>query len=421
MAASAGESIKALQEPSVLTILSIIGTRPEAIKMAPVVKALGRHPDRFRSVVCSTGQHRQMLDQVLDLFQIRPDFDLDLMQPDQSLCQITARLFEGLDRVMAEARPDWVLAQGDTTTVFVAAMVSYYHRVRFGHVEAGLRTGDKDRPFPEEVNRRLADVIADLYFAPTEKARQSLLREGCIEKNVYVTGNTVIDAIQDVASREYDSASGPLAALPPARRLVLITAHRRESFGGPFRELCLAIRDLALRYADHGVHFVYPVHLNPNVRRPVLEILARLPNVSLIEPLDYLAMVHLMKRANLVLTDSGGVQEEAPALGIPVLVMRDTTERPEGIEAGVVRLVGTERARIVAEADRLLSDPAAHAAMANAVSPYGDGHAASRIVSILLERQTHEERTPRFHCFAGPQRHALPGSSDPQLPRADVR
>jgi UDP-N-acetylglucosamine 2-epimerase len=308
------------------------------------------------------------------------------MRPDQSLAQITADLFTGLDRVVREAKPDWVLAQGDTTTVFVAAMVSFYHRLPFGHVEAGLRTYDKARPFPEEVNRRLADVVADAYFAPTETARQALLREHCPEGAIHVTGNTVIDAIQDVAARAYDWSAGPLAGIPADRRLVLITAHRRESFGGPFKELCLALRDLALEFAREGVYFVYPVHLNPNVRRPVQDILAGVPNLDLIEPLDYLSMVHLMKRSALILTDSGGVQEEAPALGVPVLVMRDTTERPEGVEAGVVRLVGTDRRRIVAEASRLLRDPAAHAAMATAISPYGDGTAARQIVSILLPR-----------------------------------
>jgi UDP-N-acetylglucosamine 2-epimerase len=368
----------------VFTVLSILGTRPEAIKMAPVVKELERFPERIRSVVCSTGQHRQMLDQVLGLFRITPHFELNLMQPDQSLAQITASLFGKLDQVVREAKPDWVMAQGDTTTVFVAAMVAFYHQVRFGHVEAGLRTYDKRRPFPEEVNRRLADVLADLYFAPTETARQALLREHCSDDAIHVTGNTVIDAIQDVAARDYDWSAGPLAEIPSGRRLVLITAHRRESFGGPFKELCLALRDLALEFAEEGVHFVYPVHLNPNVRRPVGDILSKVANLSLIEPLDYLSMVQLMKRSTLILTDSGGVQEEAPALGVPVLVMRETTERPEGVEAGVVRLVGTDRRRIVAEASQLLRDRAAHAAMANAISPYGDGTAARQIVSILL-------------------------------------
>ncbi len=369
-----------------LTVLSVIGTRPEAIKMAPVVKEFSRDTGRVRSVLCSTGQHREMLDQVFHLFGIKPDCDLNLMRPNQSLSFLTASVFTALDHVVEEVRPDWVLAQGDTTTAFVAAMVAFYHKVSFGHVEAGLRTGDKFRPFPEEINRRIADLVADVYFAPTERARQALLREGCLETDVHVTGNTVIDAVNDVAARDYNWQSSPLAGLPLDQRIVLITAHRRESFGEPFQELCLAIRDLAHRFAGEGVHFVYPVHLNPNVRQPVTDILSGLSNVSLIEPLDYLSMVHLLKRAIIVLTDSGGIQEEAPGLRVPVLVMRDTTERPEGIEAGVVKLVGTQRGRIVTETTNLLKDPIAHAAMANGANPYGDGKAASRIVSIILAR-----------------------------------
>lgn len=371
-------------ESDVLTVLSVVGTRPEAIKMAPVVKEFGRYKSQLRSILCSTGQHREMLDQVFTLFQIKPDIDLNLMKPNQSLSSLTASAFTALDHVIAETKPDWVLAQGDTTTAFVAAMVAFYHKVPFGHVEAGLRTGDKLRPFPEEINRRIADLIADAYFAPTEKARQALLREGCRESDVYVTGNTVIDAVREVAIRDFHWKSSSLAGLPLDRRLVLITAHRRESFGEPFRELCLAIRDLATRFSHEGVHFVYPVHLNPNVRQPVTDILSGLSNVSLIEPLDYLSLVHLLKRATLVLTDSGGIQEEAPGLRVPVLVMRDTTERPEGIEAGVVKLVGTKHDQIVMKTTKLLRDPIAHAAMANGANPYGDGKAAERIVSILL-------------------------------------
>ena len=368
-----------------MTVLSVFGTRPEAIKMAPVVKELDRHRDRVRSITCSVGQHREMLDQVLNLFEIKPDYDLNLMRPNQTLSQLTADLFAGLDGVVREVRPDWILAQGDTTTVFVAAMVAFYCRVSFGHVEAGLRTGDMQKPFPEELNRRIADMTASRYFAPTERARQALLREGCQDGNVSVTGNTVVDALNDIASRGYDWRSGPLADVPFDRRLVLITAHRRESFGAPFRELCLAIRDLARMFADEGVHFVYPVHLNPNVQQPVRDILSGLSNVSLVEPLDYLSLIHLMKRSTLILTDSGGIQEEAPSLRVPVLVMRDVTERPEGVEAGVVRLVGTQRCRIVKEAEGLLRDPVARARMATGVNPYGDGKAAARIVSILLE------------------------------------
>jgi len=372
-----------MKSESVLSVLSVIGTRPEAIKMAPVIRKLRDHPDRVRSVICSAGQHRQMLDQVLGLFRIEPDHDLNLMQPNQTLSQLTAALFTGLDRVIGEVRPDWVLAQGDTTTVFVAAMVAFYHRVPFGHVEAGLRTRDKARPFPEEVNRHVADIVADLHFAPTERARRTLLSEGVSEETVHVTGNTVVDALQEISARPYDWSSGPLASLPQLDQLVLITAHRRESFGEPFRELCLAIRDLARRFPS--VQFVYPVHLNPNVQQPVREILSELTNLTLLEPLDYLSLVQLLKRATVILTDSGGIQEEGVGIGVPVLVMRETTERPEGVEAGAARLVGTRRDRIVTEVERLLRDPSARERMTTAVNPYGDGRAAERIVSILME------------------------------------
>jgi UDP-N-acetylglucosamine 2-epimerase (non-hydrolysing) len=354
--------------------------------MAPVIKEIEKHPDRFRSVVCSTGQHREMLQQVLDLFAITPAHELNLMEIDQSLAHLTARLFTALDDVLEEVKPDCLLAQGDTTTVLVASLAAYYRRIRFGHVEAGLRTGDKLRPFPEEINRRVADIVTDLYFAPTQHARQTLLAEGAPEENIFVTGNTVIDALLEVAGREYCWSAGPLASLPPESRFVLITAHRRESFGEQFKELCLAVRDLAEEFKAEGVHFVYPVHLNPNVRAPVGEILSNLSNVTLMDPLDYYTLVQLMKRSALILTDSGGIQEEAPSLGVPVLVMRQTTERPEGIEAGVVRLVGTQRQSIVTAARLLLSDTTAHAAMATRVNPYGDGHAAERIVGALLER-----------------------------------
>ena len=366
-----------------LTVLSVFGTRPEAIKMAPVVKALERHQAEIRSVTCSTGQHRQMLDQVLEIFSITPDHDLNLMEPNQTLPRLTASLCLALDRVYSDVKPDWVLAQGDTTTVLAASLIAYYHNVRFGHVEAGLRTGDKRRPFPEEMNRVLADTLSDLYFCPTETSRQTLLSEGFPDSAIHVTGNTVIDALLDVSERPYDWAAGPLQPIPRGNPLVLLTAHRRESFGEPFRDLCLAIRELAQRFAD--TTFVYPVHLNPNVREPVMEILEGLDNVHLIEPLDYLSLVHLMKASTIILTDSGGIQEEAPGLGIPVLVMRDTTERPEGVDAGVVKLVGTDRGRIVREAVRLLEDPEARREMATGRNPYGDGKAAERIVQALLK------------------------------------
>jgi UDP-N-acetylglucosamine 2-epimerase (non-hydrolysing) len=366
-----------------LTILSVFGTRPEAIKMAPVVQQLNQYPAQIRSVICVTAQHRQMLDQVLNLFNIQPHYDLNLMRPNQSLSQITAAVIGELDSVLQEVKPDWVLVQGDTTTVMATALVAFYHRVKVGHVEAGLRTRHKYQPFPEEINRHVTDVLADLFFAPTESARQNLLKEGTPDAAIRVTGNTVIDALLQVAAMDYDWNNGPLAGIPTDKRLILITAHRRESFGEPFRNLCLAIRDLAQRY-QYDCHFVYPVHLNPNVQAPVCEILGNQGNISLIEPLDYLPLIQLMKHCVVILTDSGGIQEEAPSLGVPVLVLRETTERPEAIEAGTAKLVGTDRAWIVSEASRLLDDAEAHAQMARAVNPYGDGQAAQRIATALI-------------------------------------
>ena len=370
-----------------LRVLSIFGTRPEAVKMAPVIRRLASEP-RVESVVCVTAQHREMLDQVLDLFSIRPDFDLDLMRPDQPLADLTAALFTGLDPVLHQVRPDWVLIQGDTTSAMAASLLAYYHRARVGHVEAGLRTGDKWQPFPEEINRRVAGTIADLHFAPTDWARQNLLHEGVPPERVIVTGNPVIDALRDVAARHYDVTKGPLAAIPWERRVILVTAHRRENFGRPLENIFTALRTLAETYPK-DIHLVYPVHLNPNVRGPAHRLLGNLPYVSLIEPLDYLPMVHLMKRAYLVVTDSGGLQEEAPALGTPVLVLREVTERPEAIEAGTARLVGTDPATILSETRRLLDDPAARQAMAHAANPYGDGHAAERIVKALVQAPGH--------------------------------
>lgn len=366
------------------TVLSILGTRPEAIKMAPVIRALEAKPDALESVLCSTGQHREMLDQALRLFDLRPDVELDVMAPDQTLAALTARLFEKLDGVVQATRPAWVLAQGDTTSVLVASLIAYYHRIPFGHVEAGLRTGDRHRPFPEEVNRCVADVVGDLLFAPTPRAQSSLLREGVCPDRIRMTGNTVVDALQMVADRTYDWDVGPLKAVPRDRDLVLVTAHRRESFGSPFEQICRAVRDLADAFGKRGVHFVYPVHLNPRVRKPVQAWLTGAANISLLEPLDYLPLVQLMKAAKLVLTDSGGIQEEAPALGVPVLVLRDTTERPEGVETGVARLVGTDYQRIVSETTKLLGNERELARMAHRENPYGDGRAGQRIVDALL-------------------------------------
>jgi UDP-N-acetylglucosamine 2-epimerase len=291
-----------------------------------------------------------------------------------------------LDHLVLKSRPDWILAQGDTTSVLAASLVAFYRRLRFGHVEAGLRTRDLQRPFPEEANRRIADLLATAYFAPTERARRTLLAEGVTDGSVWMTGNTVVDALLEVAGREYRWADGPLAVVPADAQLVLVTAHRRESFGQPFRDLCLAVRDLAVHFADQRLHVVYPVHLNPNVQRPVHELLSGIPNVTLLPPLDYLSLVQLMKRATLILTDSGGIQEEAPTFGVPTLVMRETTERPEAVEVGVSRLVGTARDHIVREATAILTDPAAQARIRLTTNPYGDGRAGERIVKALMDQ-----------------------------------
>ncbi|HSL28393.1 MAG TPA: UDP-N-acetylglucosamine 2-epimerase (non-hydrolyzing) [Anaerolineales bacterium] len=368
-----------------MKVLSIFGTRPEAVKMAPIVRLLQEAPG-VEARVCVTAQHRQMLDQVLKLFDIKPEYDLDLMRGGQSLAQISASIFTHLDPVLAEFQPDWTLVVGDTTTVVTTSQLTYYHRVKLGHVEAGLRTHNKWHPFPEEINRRIATVIADLHFAPTDWSKRNLLREGVEEQNILVTGNPVIDALDFVVKQDEPAEITDLIQRleiggPETKRLVLVTAHRRENFGQPLGNICHAIRQLASR---GDVEIVYPVHLNPRVQEPVHRILKDLDHVTLLGPLDYLPMAHLMKHAQLILTDSGGLQEEAPSLGVPVLVLRETTERPEGVEAGTLKVVGTETRDILREAEHLLSDPVAHARMARAANPYGDGRAAERIVSALL-------------------------------------
>ena len=367
-----------------IRVLSVIGTRPEAVKMAPVVQRLALTPG-IESLVCVTAQHREMLDQVLNLFELTPDIDLDLMQPDQSLAQITAAIFTHLDPVLRDLKPDWILAQGDTTTVMVTALLAYYNRIRFGHVEAGLRTGDKFQPFPEEVNRMVAGVTADLHFAPTEWSRQNLLKENIPSERILVTGNPVIDALKQAAGKPIPAEISRVLASLGDSKLILVTAHRRENFGKPLENICDALKSLAETYGDK-IHIFYPVHLNPHVKNVVYPRLEEYSaNITLVPPLDYLPMVHMMKHATLVLTDSGGIQEEAPGFGVPVLVMRAATERPEGIAAGTVKLVGTETADIVAAARKLLDDPLEHARMAHAANPYGDGHAAERIVKAILE------------------------------------
>ena len=368
-----------------IKVLSVFGTRPEAIKIAPIVRLL-KETSGVESRVCVTAQHRQMLDQVLELFEIKPDYDLDLMKKNQTLAEISASIFIHLDPVLANFQPDWVLVVGDTTTVVTTSQLAYYRRIKLGHVEAGLRTHNKWHPFPEEINRRLATVIADLHFAPTEWSKANLLREGVEEKNILVTGNPVIDALNFVVKQEEPQEITKLLARLETqgletRRLLLVTAHRRENLGKPFENICNALKELASR---EDVDIVWPVHLNPNVQEPVNRILSGTPHITLLPPLDYRPMVHLMKHATLLLTDSGGLQEEAPSLGVPVLVLRETTERPEGVGAGTLKLVGTETSQIIREAKHLLDDPVAHATMAKAANPYGDGHAAERIIQALL-------------------------------------
>jgi len=363
-------------------VLIVLGTRPEAIKLCPVIRALRARCGELDIRVCVTGQHREMLRPVLELFDVVPDHDLALMRPDQTLAALSAGVLTGTTAVIEAERPDWVVVQGDTTTAFGASLAAFYRRTRIAHVEAGLRTGDMRRPFPEEANRRIVDLLADLYFPPTERARQNLLREAVDPKRIHVTGNTVIDALHHVLAGDYDVAGGPLGRIPFHRRIVLVTAHRRESFGAGFVSICHALRQLANGRDD--IHLVYPVHLNPNVRDPVHQLLGGHPRISLIPPLDYVSLVQLMRRCTLILTDSGGIQEEAPGLGKPVLVLRDATERPEAIEAGCARLVGTDAGRIVGEARRLLDDDAAYQQMARVANPFGDGRASERIAQILL-------------------------------------
>ncbi len=375
-----------------IRVLTVFGTRPEAIKMAPVVKALQACPHTEQRL-CVTAQHRGMLDQILDLFSLEPHHDLEIMRPNQSLFEITSRVLRGMRPVLQDEHPDVVLVHGDTTTTMAAALAAFYAHVPVGHVEAGLRTGDLAAPFPEEANRQLADRLCEFLFAPTERSRQALLAEGLDGAKISVTGNTVIDALLMVRER---AAALPLRrfeedfgdAYPVVTReelpLVLITGHRRESFGQGFRDICGALRQLAERHPQ--VHYVYPVHLNPNVRGPVEANLRGLDNMHLIEPIGYLPFVRLMDRSTIILTDSGGIQEEAPSLGKPVLVMRATTERPEGVEAGTVRLVGTDPGLIVSEVERLLFDEEAYEQMRRAHNPYGDGQASERIVDALVER-----------------------------------
>ena len=363
-------------------VLLVFGTRPEAIKMAPVIRALEGDADRFQKVVCLTAQHRHLLDQVLEIFRIRADYDLDLMRANQSPLQVASAVMSGLEPILAAERPDWLLVQGDTTTVMAAAISGFYHRIKVGHIEAGLRTNDRFQPFPEEVNRRIASVVTELHFAPTAQARRNLLVENVPEGSILVTGNTVIDALQWASELPYSPVGGPLEAVPWDKQVILVTAHRRENFGAPLESICQAVRRLAEEYRE-GVHFLFPVHPNPNVMSVVQSALGSAPNVTLTAPLEYLALVHALKLCRFVMTDSGGLQEEAPGLGKPVLVLRNTTERPEAVDAGTAILVGTETSPIMEHARLLITDSAVYSRMASATNPFGDGKAAQRIVEAL--------------------------------------
>ena len=362
-------------------VLCVIGTRPEAIKMAPVIQALRQAPDRFITHVCSTGQHRAMLDQVLDLFKIAVDYELSVMQPDQNPASVAGLILQRICPVLVGFKPDWLLVQGDTVTVTSAALAAFYHRVKVGHVEAGLRTDDRWQPFPEEINRRVAGAIAERHFAATPWAKENLIRENVNPSEIVVTGNTVIDALH-AALKLAPSKTAQRLTDVGGRRIILVTLHRRENLGNPLTDVIAALRRLCLDYRD-SLQVIFPVHLNPNVQQPVRDGLGGIPNISLVDPLDYGTLIHVLAKSHLVLTDSGGLQEEAPSLGKPVLVMRRTTERPEAVDAGTVKLVGTDTATILGEARSLLEDPVRYNAMSRAINPYGDGHAAERIIASL--------------------------------------
>lgn len=381
-----------------IKVVTIFGTRPEAIKMAPVVLQLRKFPQYFETTVAVTAQHREMLDQVLDLFHIKPDYDLDIMRSGQTLFDITTRSLSGLTKVMSEVRPDIVLVHGDTTTTFVGALAGFYHQTAVGHVEAGLRTHQKYSPYPEEMNRRLAGVLADLHFAPTETSYRNLLNEAVPSKNILITGNTVIDALLQTVRSDYRFEDPFLETLDfDNKRIVLVTTHRRENLGEPMRQCYAALRRITEEYDD--VEVIFPVHRNPKVREVVACELGKCRQVRLIEPVDYEPFANLMARAHLILTDSGGIQEEAPSIGKPVLVLRDTTERPEAIEAGTVKLIGTKEADVYRETKLLLDDQAEYSRMANAINPYGDGRAAERIMQGILYYFGHIQEQPKFFSY----------------------
>jgi UDP-N-acetylglucosamine 2-epimerase (non-hydrolysing) len=365
-----------------IKVLSVFGTRPEALKMAPVIQKLRAESLKLQGIVCVTAQHREMLDQVLNLFDITADYDLDLMTSDQSPSHVASRIFEKMDPLIAKEKPEWVLIQGDTTTVMATSLVAHHNRVKVGHIEAGLRSGDKYQPFPEEINRRVVGVAADLHFAPTERARENLLKENVPDDHIVVTGNTIIDTLRWMTKQPFDLDKSPLKNIPWEKRIILVTAHRRENFGEPIREICDAVKTIA--HSSQNVHLVYPVHLNTHIHGPVYELLGNVDNITLLPPLDYQTLIYLIGRSYFALTDSGGIREDAPSFGKPVLVLRNKTERPEGIEVGIAKLVGTDRQCIVEETEKLLNDDDTYKSMARFVNPYGDGHAAERIVQALL-------------------------------------
>ena len=376
-----------------MKVITIFGTRPEAIKLAPVMKELEKYPDKFKSVICVTAQHREMLDQILKLFEIKPDYDLNIMENDQSLFDVTTKGLKGIKEILEKERPNIVLVQGDTTTTFVASLAAFYLKIPVGHVEAGLRTGNKYHPFPEEINRRLTSHIVDLHFAPTETAKQNLLSEGIEEDKIFVTGNTVIDILKIAVGqqspvesqkklKEYFWENWQLST--DNCKLILVTVHRRENFGQSLKNICSALRKIAINNPD--VQIVYPVHLNPNVQEPVKRILNKVKNIHLIEPLDYGHFIYLMNKSYLILTDSGGIQEEAPSLSIPVLVMRETTERSEAVEAGTAKLVGSDKDKIIKETQLILDNKQEYGKMAKDINTYGDGKTAERIVRILSSK-----------------------------------
>lgn len=376
------ESIRRNIDMRKCRVVAIVGTRPEGIKMAPVISALRKRSDEIEAILISTAQHRQMLDQVLSLFQINPDIDLNLMQPDQTLSSLTARVIEVIGKNLHELRPDLLLVQGDTTTVFAASLAAFYHKIPVAHIEAGLRSHDIYNPFPEEVNRRLTSVSTDIHFAPTPLACENLIKEAIPRKKIAITGNTVVDSLKTFLKTPFDMESSPLAKIPfDNHRLLLVTSHRRESWGNELKNICLALKDLTLRF--HDLLVTYPIHMNPNVRQTVMSTLGGMERIHLIEPLDYLSFINLMRRSHVILTDSGGIQEEAPSLNKPLFVLRKLTERPEAFERGLAKVIGTSREDIVDSVAQLFSDSEAYRRMSQCNNPYGDGLASTRIAEAI--------------------------------------